>query len=390
MKHHLKTAINVLASLFVMVSGTMQAAQAEDVWLDFSVPEADVTLTTPAPTASVSQPSTLKAEPSVVGETSRASVPQIVVANSTQANAVKRSLKASENAAKLIALDFSVANTDSAIAIAPVASGVSTETEPSNLELKPPPSTMPSFQPPTTSAIETPVAKTLSSKTTSKQLTALRNAIVGQESAGKFNLINPYSKALGGGQGVPEIMCPLASTTSKRTELDNGENLHNNPRLCAFLDTISWAETGKTNRSSSYTYIVFRGAYAFNNFSTHPFVGTGLSPDSNCAFIKRSGRRVCSSASGRYQIMDFNFRKLKLKGWMKDFSPDNQDLAAVYLIYQKGALEDVLEGRFEKAACKAGSIWASFPCNSYRQPQKTMTQLKARYKKQFSVYSNRT
>jgi hypothetical protein len=53
MKHHLKTAINVLASLFVMVSGTMQAAQAQEVWLDFSVPEADVTLTTPAPTASV-------------------------------------------------------------------------------------------------------------------------------------------------------------------------------------------------------------------------------------------------------------------------------------------------------------------------------------------------
>lgn len=384
MKHHLKTAINVLASVFVMVSGTLQAAQAQEVWLDFSVPEADVTLTTPAPTASVSQPSTLKAKLSVVGEASRAFPPQIAVANSTQANAVKRSLKASENAAKLIALDFSVANTDSARALR--SGGVSTETEPSNLELKPPSATTPSFQPPTTSAIETSVAKTPSSKTTSKQLTALRNAIVGQENAGKFNLINPPSKALGYGQGMPEIMCPTTPTTRNHRKLDKAEDLHKNPRLCAFLDTISWAETGTTNRSSSYTYIVFRGAYAFNNFSTHPFVGTGLSPGSNCAFIKRSGRHVCSSASGRYQIMDFVFRKLKLRGWMKDFSPDNQDLAAVYLIYQKGALEDVLEGRFEKAACKAGSIWASFPCNSYRQPQKTMTQLKARYKKQFSLY----
>jgi hypothetical protein len=45
MKRHLKIAINFLASLVVMVSGTMQAAQADEVWLDFSVPEADVVLT---------------------------------------------------------------------------------------------------------------------------------------------------------------------------------------------------------------------------------------------------------------------------------------------------------------------------------------------------------
>jgi hypothetical protein len=48
----------------------------------------------------------------------------------------------------------------------------------------------------------------LSGKTRSKQVTALRRAIIGQESAGKFWLINPDSGALGYGQLLRENVAP--------------------------------------------------------------------------------------------------------------------------------------------------------------------------------------
>ena len=200
MKRYLKIAINFIASLCVMVSGTMQAAQADEVWLDFSVPKPDVRSTAPiaikddeaAATASISQP---RLYPSV---------------------------KASENPAKLIALDFSVPNAGSTSA--PVAAGFPARTEPSNLDLTPPPvkaqvspPPKPSFQPPTNSAIETPTTKQLSAKTRSNQLTALRRAIVGQESAGKFWLVNPDSGALGYGQLLKANVAPWTKAALGRS-----------------------------------------------------------------------------------------------------------------------------------------------------------------------------
>lgn len=217
MKHHLKIAINFLASLLVMVSGTMQAAQAEEVWLDFSAPQADVSVTTPtiifddeaAATASISQPAILSTELSIVHGASQSAPSLIVAANNADAIAQKQTEKASANAAKLIALDFSVPKADSTPAS--VASGVSRATEPSKLKLTPPvKSRVPSSPKPVPpkSAITTQVGKPLSGKTKSKQVTALRRAIIGQESAGKFWIVNPDSGALGYGQLLRENVAP--------------------------------------------------------------------------------------------------------------------------------------------------------------------------------------
>lgn len=186
MKRHLKIAINFLASLVVMVSGTMQAAQADEVWLDFSVPEADVVLTSNA----------------VASPSSRS---QAAVTN--KAIAQKLLVKASENEAKLIALDFSVPTTD--VTSAPVASEISGETEPI------PPDKKPSIKVPTTSAVKIPTSKP--SKTRSKQVTALRRAIIGQESAGKFWIINSDSGALGYGQLLKENIEPWTKAALGRS-----------------------------------------------------------------------------------------------------------------------------------------------------------------------------
>jgi hypothetical protein len=224
MKNHLKLAINFLASLVVMVSGTMQAAQAEEIWLDFSVPQADVRVAAPivasnreaTPTASISQPRlkqqapqiTLSTESSVVSGASQSDPSLIAIARNADVIAQKHSEKASQNTAKLIALDFSVPNADSSPA--PVAAGFSGSTQPSKppvkAEVRSRP--LPVSKAPRTSAIKTPTVRPSSGKTRSKQVTALRRAIIGQESAGKFWLINPDSGALGYGQLLRENVAP--------------------------------------------------------------------------------------------------------------------------------------------------------------------------------------
>lgn len=229
MKHHLKIAINFLASLFFMILGTMQTAQAEEVWLDFSVPQADIRVTAPtvvrddeaAATASIAQRSSyrpgsskaptqtvLSTDPAIVIGAIQSAPSLIVTANNTEAIALKQAQKASENAAKRIALDFNVSSS------APVRAGYSAETQPSDRGLKPsvnakvPQSPKPSLLPPSTSAIKTPATKPLRTKTRSKQVTALRRAIIGQESAGKFWIVNPDSGALGYGQLLEENVAP--------------------------------------------------------------------------------------------------------------------------------------------------------------------------------------
>ena len=194
MKNPLKIAINCLASLFLIVSGLMQAVRAEEVWLDFSVSEADVGVTSPSETSN----------PEVVPNT----------LNSQHRyypwGVPKEYEKAPENTVKRIALDFGVPNINSNLT--PITTGISAQTEPSNPNLMPPslkmeltPSPKSIIKPPTRSTAKTPTSKPL---TRSKQLRALRRAIIGQESAGRFWLVNPDSGALGYGQLLRENVAP--------------------------------------------------------------------------------------------------------------------------------------------------------------------------------------
>lgn len=211
MKHYLKIAINFVTSLFVVVSGTMQAAQANEVGLDFAVREADIVLASAAvksapeavPKAFNSQPSNVRAESLGVGGTIQSPPPQKIVPNTLEV--INPSVNVRKNATQSIALDFGVPNTTSTPV--PVVPEVSAPTKPNNPEPKPPPlktetppSPQPSLKPPGVEAIKTPASQSPTGKTTSQKVTALRRAIIGQESAGKFWLVNPDSGALGYGQ----------------------------------------------------------------------------------------------------------------------------------------------------------------------------------------------
>ncbi|MHC5722982.1 MAG: glycoside hydrolase family 24 protein [Nostoc sp.] len=149
------------------------------------------------------------------------------------------------------------------------------------------------------------------------------------------------------------------------------------PRLSAFLATIRWAETG-TSEPESYRKLVFNGT--FNNFSTHPL-------KKQCAPI--NGKNVCSTAAGAYQMLDKSWYDLQPKLNLKDFSPASQDNMAIEYIRRNNALSDVEAGRFDKAACKVGRIWASFICNSYNQNPRTIEELRSYYQKMLVVFEGR-
>ncbi|MFL9458206.1 lysozyme [Tolypothrix bouteillei VB521301_2] len=146
------------------------------------------------------------------------------------------------------------------------------------------------------------------------------------------------------------------------------------PKLSAFLATIRWAETG-TSEPESYRKLVFNGT--FDDFSTHP-------QKKQCAPI--NGKRVCSTASGAYQMLNRSWQDLAPKLNLKDFSPASQDKMAIEYIRRNNALDDVEAGRFDTAVCKVGRVWASLICNNYRQPQKSLAELRSVYQKNVEKY----
>jgi muramidase (phage lysozyme) len=119
-----------------------------------------------------------------------------------------------------------------------------------------------------------------------------------------------------------------------------------NARTKAFLDTIAWAEGTDevANYRTQYTGTQFAG------FHDHP-------RERKCGL--RYGQQLCADAAGRYQFLSSTWDRLAKKIGATDFSPANQDLAAIELLREYGALEDIKAGRFEVAVHKLTAVWPS-------------------------------
>ena len=130
------------------------------------------------------------------------------------------------------------------------------------------------------------------------------------------------------------------------------------PNVIAFLDMIAYAE------GAGYTTLF--GGDNFVGFDDHPR-----------KVISKSG--YTSSAAGRYQFLRKTWDDVAPKIGATSFDPYWQDRAAVYLIKRKGALADVIAGRFAAAINKVRKIWASLPGAGYGQPERD-------YEKLLSVY----
>ena len=131
-----------------------------------------------------------------------------------------------------------------------------------------------------------------------------------------------------------------------------------NANVIAFLDMIAYAEGAG--------YSTLFGGDTFVGFDDHPR-----------KVIRKSG--YVSSAAGRYQFLRKTWDDVAPKIGATSFDPYWQDRAAVYLIKRKGALADVIAGRFADAVNKVRKIWASLPGAGYGQPERN-------YDKLLSVY----
>ena len=168
---------------------------------------------------------------------------------------------------------------------------------------------------------------------------------------------------------------------------DNGSAIaaqNISPKIKAFLKMIRWAEgtDGKDGYKTQFT-----GA-KFEDLSDHP-------REIKCSIFNK--KKFCSDASGAYQILsaptwdgqwvDGEKRiGLKEKLNLPDFSPKSQDLAAIDLLKDAGAIALIEKDDIAGAIAKACPIWASLPCfngdlkGKYNQAVKPMPSLLQRYR----------
>lgn len=140
--------------------------------------------------------------------------------------------------------------------------------------------------------------------------------------------------------------------------------LSQNPNVRKMLDLISYTE--HTQNNGYYTAF---GGGRLSSLADHPRYKK--------QFRQTDGRMNTTSAAGRYQFLRGTWDGLARKYGFSDFSPRNQDLGAVALLIQRGAMPHLLRGDFAKAIAKSGAEWASLPTSPHPQPTKSWKQVNA-------------
>lgn len=115
-----------------------------------------------------------------------------------------------------------------------------------------------------------------------------------------------------------------------------------NTNVTAFLRVIRERESSQDE--SAYT--VLNGGARFFSFAAHPYKGQRTPP---------------GKAAGAYQFIASTWGDVEQQYGMPDFSPASQDAGAVARLVYRGALEDVMAGRFEQAVTKCRLEWTSLP-----------------------------
>ncbi len=137
--------------------------------------------------------------------------------------------------------------------------------------------------------------------------------------------------------------------------------------LRAFLDMISFAE-GTLGQDGYRTMFGYR---YFTSYADHP--------RQYFSYTNQAGQTIRTSAAGRYQIIVKTWDSLKSRLGLVDFSPASQDAAAIELIRERGALNDVRAGRIESAVNKVAPVWASLPGANVAQPMRTLSAVISAY-----------
>ena len=142
------------------------------------------------------------------------------------------------------------------------------------------------------------------------------------------------------------------------------------PRVRAFLDVIARAEgTDPHGRGVGYDVIVNPGG-RLTDYSRHP---------KKRVAVKTKTGVIYSTAAGRYQYLYSTWTRVANKYGLRDFSPHSQDLGAVALLHERGALPRLLANDFEGAVYAARKEWASFPGAGYGQGERKLSTLRNWY-----------
>jgi muramidase (phage lysozyme) len=143
--------------------------------------------------------------------------------------------------------------------------------------------------------------------------------------------------------------------------------------LQAFLDMIAYSEIGPQLLAlSDNGYNVLVGStpshpVLFDSYADHPRQLVDL------------GNGLKSSAAGRYQLLKKMFDAYRSMLNLPDFSPASQDAIAVQMIRERGALEEIYLGDFERAVARVRGIWASLPGAGYGQHENAIADLRTAY-----------
>lgn len=140
-------------------------------------------------------------------------------------------------------------------------------------------------------------------------------------------------------------------------KLSELQQAYANPNVRKYLDFIASSEGVK------HGYNTMFGNERFGNLGTHPNVRK--------AFKQTDGTTNYTTAAGRYQFLNGTWNGLQKQYGFRDFSPQNQDMGAIALIAQQGALNDVMSGNWNGATNKLGKTWASLPSSTYKQGKRS-------------------
>ena len=134
------------------------------------------------------------------------------------------------------------------------------------------------------------------------------------------------------------------------------EGLLNNPNVRSMLNLIAQAEGVK------WGYNTLFGNQKIDNLAAHPNIRK--------EFTQTDGKKNYTTAAGRYQFLKGTWDGLARQHGLNDFSPRSQDIGAIALLAENGALPYVLKGDYQTAVKKSGSTWASLPSSNYAQPKR--------------------
>ncbi len=141
------------------------------------------------------------------------------------------------------------------------------------------------------------------------------------------------------------------------------------PKVKAMLATISVPE----GTSDSHGYRRQFTGTIFSSFSDHP-------REIRCA------GKLCSDAAGKYQFLSTTWDRVSQRLRLRDFSPQSQDLGAVELLREQGALQDIQKGKPRLALKKIAPVWASIEGAGYGQREMSLDELEQLYWKNLQRY----